>query len=272
MELKKLRIMTIGAHPDDCELCTGGTGLKYSALGHKVKFVYVTNGDAGHHIHSGRELAAIRASEVSNACAVGGFEHEIMNNHDGYLEESIDNRDNLIRIIREFKPDIIFTHRPNDYHTDHRNTALLVQDTAYLLMVPNICPDIPALDYSPIIMYVTDSFKKPTSFEPTVVVDIDEVFALKAKMVDCHKSQMYEWLPWIDRYLDSVPAGEAERLAWLAERTSKDDSAVANRFRGQLVARYNFEKGSKVKCAEAFELCEYGGVLTEDMIPVYFPF
>lgn len=272
MQNKKLRIMTVGAHPDDCEGSTGGTCLKYSALGHKVKYVYTTNGDAGHHIHSGRELAAIRASEASNACAVGSFESEIMSNHDGYLEASISNRDNLIRIIREFKPDIIFTHRLNDYHTDHRNTALLVQDTAYLLMVPNICPDSPALDYSPIIMYVADSFKKPTPFEPAVAVDIDDVLDSKAKMMGCHKSQVYEWLPWIDKYLDSVPADEAARNKWIAAKTAAEDGVVADRCRSLLEARYGVEKGSKVKCAEAFELSEYGGALTDDMIPVYFPF
>lgn len=272
MEPKQLKIMTIGAHPDDCELYTGGTCLKYSFLGHKVKFVYATNGDAGHQTHSGRELAAIRASEIVNACAVGGFEHEVMGNHDGYLEATISNRDNLIRIIREFKPDIIFTHRLNDYHTDHRNTAMLVQDTAYLLMVPNICPDAPALDYSPIIMFMADSFKKPNPFEPTVVVDIDNAFTSKAKMADCHKSQMYEWLPWIDHYLDSIPTGKAERLAWLTEKLEKEDAVVANRFRVQLEARYGAHTGTAVKCAEAFELSEYGGSLPEEMLSVYFPF
>jgi LmbE family N-acetylglucosaminyl deacetylase len=272
MKNKQLRIMPIGAHPDDCELYTGGTCLKFSALGHKVKFVYTTNGDAGHHIHSGRILAAIRASEAANACATGGFEHEIMNNHDGYLEATIQNRDNLIRIIREFRPDIIFTHRLNDYHTDHRNTALLVQDTAYLLMVPNICPDSPALDYSPIIMYMVDSFKKPNEFEPTVVVDIDDVYGKKIRMADCHKSQMYEWLPWIEGYAGLVPEGSMERLDWLAEKTSREDGVVAGKYRSQLVARYGIEAGSKVKCAEAFELSEYGGRLTEEMTHDYFPF
>lgn len=269
---KQLRIMTIGAHPDDCELFSGGTCLKYSSLGHKVKFVYTTNGDAGHHILGGHELAAVRASEVAAACAVGGFEHEIMNNHDGYLEASIRNRDQLIRIIRKFKPDIIFTHRPNDYHTDHRCTALLVQDSVFLLTVPNICPDTPALDYLPVIMYMEDSFKKPNEFEPKVVVGIDDIFSSKAKMADCHKSQMYEWLPWLGRYLESVPEGEAERLAWLTAKIAGEDAAVADRFRSQLAGRYGVQKGAGVKCAEAYELSEYGESISDEMMPVYFPF
>lgn len=272
MENKQLRIMTIGAHPDDCELGSGGTCLKYAALGHKVKFVYVTNGDAGHQTLSGRELAARRASEVKAACAEGGFEYEIMGNHDGYLEASIANRDNLIRIIREFKPDIIFTHRYNDYHTDHRNTSLLVQNTAYLLMVPNVCPDAPALKYNPIIMYLADNFNKPVPFEPTVVVGIDDVFQAKLKMVECHRSQVYEWLPWIDGYLDTLPADDAERLEWLKGKDIRMDADIAEKYNSQLAERYGNAKGSAFRYAEAYELSEYGGRLTKEMIPQYFPF
>ncbi len=267
-----LRIMTIGAHPDDCELTTGGTCLKYSALGHRVKYVYATNGDAGHHIHSGSVLAGIRAAEASLACGIGGFEHEIMDNHDGYLEASIQNRDSLIRIIRNFRPDLIFTHRTNDYHSDHRNTGLLVQDTAYLLMVPNVCPDTPALDYAPVMMYVSDGFRKPAPFEPSVVVAIDDVFMDKARMANCHKSQFYEWLPWIGRYADAIPSGKEVRFQWLTGQIEQLDSLEAKRFLTETASRYGNERASSIKCIEAFERSEYGGVLTDEMIPVYFPF
>lgn len=272
MKETQLRIMTIGAHPDDCELTTGGTCLKYSALGHKIKFVYATNGDAGHQTLGGAVLAGIRAAEASQACSIGGFEYEIMDNHDGYLEANIRNRDNLIRIIRRFRPDLIFTHRTNDYHTDHRNTGLLVQDTAYLLMVPNVCPDTPALDYAPIMMYVADGFLKPAPFQPAVVVDVGDVFNEKVRMADCHKSQFYEWLPWIGRYQGSVPAGDEDRFKWLAGEVSKFDSPTAKRFQTEIIARYGKEQASAVKYVEAFERSEYGGVLTDEMIPAYFPF
>jgi LmbE family N-acetylglucosaminyl deacetylase len=270
MKESRLRIMAIGAHPDDCEVTTGGTCLKYSALGHKVKFVYATNGDAGHHVHSGAVLAGIRAAEASQACGVGGFEHEIMDNHDGYLEANIRNRDNLIRIIRKFRPDLIFTHRTNDYHSDHRNTGLLVQDTAYLLMVPNVCPDTPALDYAPIMMYMPDHFRKPAPFEPTVVVDIDDVFAEKVRMAGCHKSQFYEWLPWIGRHMDSVPSGEGDRFIWLTGKLAAYSLPV-KQYQAEIISRYGEERAATVKCIEAFERSEYGGILTDEMIPDYFP-
>jgi len=272
MQKKQLRILTVGAHPDDCELCTGGISIKYRSLGHVVKNLYTTNGDAGHHILSGKKLADIRAEEARNACAVAGIECEIMDNHDGYLEATIENREKMIRIIRKFRPDIIFTHRLYDYHPDHRHTAMLVQDASFLVRVPNICPDVPALDYSPIVMFIKDGFKKPNAFEPDIVVGIDDVIETKVKMIHCHKSQMYEWLPWLDGYEDAIPAGESERFKWLTAKVCKADGRVADRFRSRLIERYGEEKGSGIKYAEAFELSEYGGDLPEDQIPVYFPF
>jgi len=271
MEARQMRIMTIGAHPDDCELTTGGTCMLYAALGHQVKYVYATNGDAGHQRLSGEELASVRAAEVSNGCAIGGFDYEIMENHDGYLDAGIKNRDSLIRIIRQFRPDLIFTHRTNDYHTDHRCTGQLVQDVSYLLMVPNICPDVPALDYSPIVMQVADGFTKPIPFEATVAVSIDSVFERKMLMVACHRSQFFEWLPWIGRYESEVPLDEAARFVWLSGQIGKWDASLANRVRLCLQARYG-DQFEMIRYAEAFERSEYGGILTDEMLQVYFPF
>ncbi|HOJ11999.1 MAG TPA: PIG-L family deacetylase [Clostridiales bacterium] len=272
MQNKQLRILTIGAHPDDCELTTGGICTKYKRQGHVVKYVYTTNGNAGHHKMAGEKLAEVRAEEIRNACAIAGFEYEIMNNDDGYLESSVCNRDNLIRIIRKFQPDIVFTHRPNDYHPDHRHTAILLQDASFLIRVPLICPDTPALSYSPVIMYMADSFKKPMPFEPCVVVSIDDAIETKIKILDCHKSQFYEWLPWLDGYTEEIPASGRERIEWLTSSQISRDNEIAERFRSELVKRYGKEKGLKIKCAEAFELSEYGRELKRDEIQAYFPF
>ncbi|HHV95700.1 MAG TPA: PIG-L family deacetylase [Clostridiaceae bacterium] len=272
MQKDKLRIMVLGAHPDDCELTTGGTCVKYRKLGHVVKYVYTTNGNAGHHKLSKEEIAKVRALEVKAACEVAGFEYEIMDNNDGYLEADITNRDKLIRIIRKFQPDIIFAPRLNDYHTDHRRTSILLQDASYLLMVPHVCPDVPPLRYCPVIMYVADDFNKPVPFEPTIVVDIDDVFETKMKILDCHKSQFYEWLPWVDNYENEVPADKSKRLQWLSEKRGAYYSLLADKYRHKLIERYGEEKGSKVKYIEAFEISEYGAQPTREQLSGYFPF
>ncbi len=268
---KPLRILVFGAHPDDCDVKAGGVAVKYAALDHQVRFVSVTNGDAGHHEIGGVELARRRRAESEAAGAIAGIEYHVMDNHDGELEPTLENRKKIIRMIRTYTPDLILTHRPNDYHPDHRYTSVLVQDSAYMVTVPNICTDIPALSHNPVIAYLSDTFEKPYPFSPDVVVDIDDVVDKKIDMLHCHTSQMYEWLPYNAGRLDEVPETPQDRRKWLEHRTARFES-VANRYRDLLITRYGEERGSKVKYAEAFESCEYGSPLTEDNIPVLFPF
>ena len=191
-----LKIIVFGAHPDDCDIKAGGIAIKYANLGHEVKFVSVTNGDAGHHEIGGVELARRRRAEAQAAGAVAGIEYHVLDNHDGELEPTLENRKKIIRQIRNYTPDLILTHRPNDYHPDHRYTSILVQDSAYMVTVPNICTDTPALSYNPVIAYLSDNFQKPQPFSPDVVIAIDEVIEKKIDMLHCHTSQMYEWLPF----------------------------------------------------------------------------
>lgn len=272
MEDKKLRILVIGAHPDDCEFRVGGTAIKYRKLGHAVKFISVTNGDTGHYEMGGAQLAKRRANETKSACAMVGIENEVLDIHNNGLESDIATRERIICIIREFRPDIIITHRLNDYHPDHRRTSMLVQDSSYAVRIPNVCPLTPYLTYTPIIIYMQDSFKKPTPFSPEIVVDIDDSIDTKVKMLNFHKSQVYEWLPWMDGVLDQVPQGEEERIKWLHDRLYLREGYVAGRFNDKLAELYGQEHAKNVRCAEAFEVSEYGAKLPDEKIPYYFPF
>ena len=273
---KVLNILVIGAHPDDCDFAAGGVAALYSRLGHRVKFVSATNGCSGHHEIGGVELALRRHGETRGVLnTLGLVDYEVLDNTDGELEPTLANRKRIIRAIREFEPDLILTHRPNDYHPDHRYTALLVQDAAYMVVVPNVLPLTTPLQSNPVIAYVADTFQKPYPFAPDVVVSIDEVIEQKVEALHCHTSQMYEWLPYVD-HLDyhkgDVPSGESERKAWLARRYLPRFEDIANRYRGLLVKLYGPGRGNKVRYAEAFEGCEYGSRLTADLIPVLLPF
>ncbi|HEX5322308.1 MAG TPA: PIG-L family deacetylase, partial [Capsulimonadaceae bacterium] len=154
-------LLIIGAHPDDCEARAGGLAAKYRKLGQAVKFVSVTNGDAGHHQMGGSELAARRLREARRVAEEFGIEYDIWDIPDGRLIADLATRDRVIREIRAFRPDLVITHRPNDYHPDHRATGTLVMDASYLIRVPNICPDIPDLRHTPVILYLQDFFTKP---------------------------------------------------------------------------------------------------------------
>jgi len=266
------RIMVIGAHPDDCEIKCGGTAALWAKAGFAVRFVSATNGGTGHHAIGGIELVQRRIAEAAAAAKVIGIESQIMEFTNGDLEPTLANRKVFMKVIRDFKPDLILTHRPNDYHPDHRYTSQLVQDSAYVLTVPNNLPTTPALRDNPIIAYLSDTFQKPIPFQPDVVVGIDAVLETKVDMLHCHVSQFYEWLPYNQRKEHEVPSENRARREWLKQQRIPFDRDCADRYRSKLVELYGPEKGGAFKYAEAFEVCEYGSPLTEEKRRALFPF
>ncbi len=267
-----LRIIVFGAHPDDCELDAGGTAARWAKLGHKVKFVSTTNGDIGHHELAGAILARRRLAEVQACAKILGITTEVLDIHDGELLPSLENRRTITRKIREWKADIVIAHRPNDYHPDHRYTGILVQDAAFMVIVPSFCPDVPALRKNPVFLYSEDGFKKPAPFEPDVVVPIDSTFKEKVAAIDALGSQFYEWNPWLFGELDQVPKGKEERLTWTRDRAAKRYGATAEKFRAKLIEELGESKGRAVKAAEAFEVCEYGSQPGKEELRKLFPF
>jgi LmbE family N-acetylglucosaminyl deacetylase len=270
----KLRIIAFGAHPDDCEFKVGGTAAKWAALGHHVKFVSVTNGDIGHWRTAGAPLAKRRTAEVEEAARRLGVTTEVLDIHDGELMPTLENRKKITRLIREWKADVVFSHRPNDYHPDHRYTAVLVQDTAYMVGVPFFCPDTPPLKRNPVFLYYSDGFQKPGPFTADVAVAIDDVIEKKIDAADALVSQVYEGGAMgseetlKQRHADDPVA----RRAWLGERRKIGDSRAAERYRDALVKWYGPEKAGAVKYAEAFEICEYGRRPSPEQIRQLFPF
>jgi len=267
-----LRIIVFGAHPDDCELEAGGTAARWSRLGFKVKFVSVTNGDIGHYQMAGAILARRRTDEVKKCAEILGIETEVLDIHDGELLPTLENRRIITRKIREWRADVVIAHRPNDYHPDHRYTGVLVQDAAFMVIVPSFCPDVPALRRNPVFLYTEDDFKKPNPFAPDVVVPIDPVFDLKVACIDALESQFYEWNPWLFSYLAEVPKDKAGRLEWTRGRAAKRYAALAERFRPKLIELLGAEKGKAVKYAESFEICEYGSQPSRQELMRIFPF
>src|SRR2546425_7244320 len=172
---RRLRLLIIGAHPDDADFHAGGTAALYRRAGHEVSMVSLTNGAAGHQTLRGEELVQRRRQEAQAAGAVIGDGYDVLENHDGELLTTLEIRQQVIRLIRSFRPDLVLTHRPNDYHPDHRYTSTLVQDAAYMVTVPPIVPDAPPLSRNPVIAYLPDDFQKPYPFQPGVVVDVGSV-------------------------------------------------------------------------------------------------
>ncbi len=252
----RLRIIAIGAHPDDCDIKFGGTASKLAKAGHAVKFLSVTNGDAGHQGQGGGMLAMRRYQETQeSARRLGIAEYEVLDNHDGELLPSVEVRKQVIRAIRRWNADVVIAPRPNDYHPDHRYTGVLVQDAAYMVVVPNVAPDTPPLRKNPVFIYYQDGFQRPNAFRPDVVVAIDDVWETKVSALDAHTSQFYEWLPWVDGRLAEVPKEPAARRKWLAQMRIQPLTPAV---RASLEKRYGAERAAQVRYTESFELCEYG--------------
>ncbi|HEX5867273.1 MAG TPA: PIG-L family deacetylase, partial [Beijerinckiaceae bacterium] len=108
---RPLRIIAFGAHPDDAELKASGVAALWAAAGHKVKFVSMTNGDVGHFEQAGGPLAKRRKAEVAECAKILGIETAVLDIHDGELVPSLENRQKVARLIREWQADIVMGHR-----------------------------------------------------------------------------------------------------------------------------------------------------------------
>jgi LmbE family N-acetylglucosaminyl deacetylase len=271
----KLRIIAFGAHPDDCELREGGAAAKWAALGHHVKFVSVTNGDIGHWAMAGGPLAMRRKKEVVETSKILGIDHEVLDIHDGELMVTMENRRTICRLIREYKADLVISHRPNDYHPDHRYVGVLVMDAAYMVTVPFFCPDTPYLTKNPVFLFSEDSFQRPNPFTADIAVAIDDVIEKKLASVEALHSQFFEG--GANGNAGMVPdMADADKVAArrkaVREQFSKRFAATATRFRGPLEGYYGKDEAAKVGFAEAFEICEYGRRPAPEEIRKLFPF
>ena len=265
------RLLILGAHPDDAEFHAGGLAAMYRQLDRPVKLVSVTDGAAGHHERSPAELIPLRRAEAAAAGAVIGAAYETWDFPDGSLEPSLDVRHRIIREIREFQPDLVLTHRTCDYHPDHRSVGQCVQDASYMVTVPHVVPDVPALRKDPVVAYLPDLFTRPAPMRTDVIVDVAEHMPTVAKMLACHRSQVFEWLAYHEGILQTVPNDEGEKLAWVQSWAARHFRLRADRHREELVARCGDVRGREIEFIEMFEISEYAQQPDADLIRLLFP-
>ncbi|MBI3881473.1 MAG: PIG-L family deacetylase [Verrucomicrobia bacterium] len=269
----KLRIICFGAHPDDCELPAGGVGALWAARGHHVKFVATTSGDIGHWREAGGPLAIRRTKEVQETSRLLGTHVEVLDNHDGELEPTLENRKKITRLIREWKADLVLAPRPNDYHPDHRYTGVLVQDAAFMVAVPFFVPEVPPLKNNPVFMYYPDRFQKPQPSHPDIAINIDPVIELKLDALAVMESQFFEGGALGHAgLLPKTPEQRPKRAAEVRAGHRARFLALADKYRGVLGDFYGADAAAKVKHAECFEICEYGRQPTKEELKKLFPF
>ncbi|MBR3942042.1 MAG: PIG-L family deacetylase [Clostridia bacterium] len=193
-----MRILSVMCHPDDMELQCGGTLLKYKQQGHDVIACNVANGNMGHLVIMPDELREIRLKEAQNACKIAGFEHITADIGDLAVNSADPKQiEKMVRIIRYANPDVIITHDPNDYHSDHVETSKLLFNSAYSATCPHFMPELGEVAGVMPIYYADTS--AGVNFIPAEYVDITDVVETKIEMMKCHKSQL-DWLLEHDGY------------------------------------------------------------------------
>lgn len=256
--MEQYRFLMVGAHPDDMELRCGGVAQRLRQQGHRVRFLSMTDGSAGHHQMSREALALRRKAEAEAAARLLDIEYRIMPIPDGCLEPTLAAREMLIREIRAFAPHVIITHRTADYHPDHRACGQLVMDSSYLVNVPLVCPDAPCSMITPVILSAWDPFTRPLPFRPSVIVPVDEMLERKKDGVLCHVSQFYEWLPYIEGWDEVSAAPDSEtKTVRLRERLNEWLCGEAELYKELMP--------EGVHCAETFEWNEYGAPLSDEL-------
>lgn len=258
----KLRIICFGGHPDDCELQAGGASIFWSRAGHHVAMVSTTNGELGHWETSGGAVGKRRYNEIQKAAEILGVEKSVVwDNHCSELEPTLENRKKMIRDIRRWRADIVMAHRLYDYNVDHRYTGTLMIDSAFSVEVPMLCTDTPPLETSPLFLFYFDLFTRPCAFRPDIVIAIDDVVEQKIDALATMESQFVDGgaLGYLDPRRSSKDPKVREELHKEHREIRRNQYAArADFLRDRLVSIYGEPVGSKVKYAEAFEICEYG--------------
>ncbi len=214
-----MRVLAVGAHPDDLEILCGGTLARFVQEGHEVVMCNATLGNRGSFEHSSEEIAAIRLREARRAAEIAGADHMTLGFTDGEVDAGDKGqRTAVVDLVREVRPDLIVTHAPGDYMSDHNETSQLVFDCSFHATLPLLETRRPWHDtVTPI--YFMDTVMG-LGFQPAEYVDVSATIETKVAMLEAHESQ----LTWL-RDHDGIDVVEQMR--------------AATRFRGlQCRARY----------------------------------
>lgn len=258
MSKQRLRVLSIGAHPDDADTSAGGLLNKLYRKGWEVRLLSLTDGSAGTYRKElgGQELALMRRAEAAHSGAMLNARYDVLDHPDGRLEATLESREELIRYIRRFQPDLILTNRLNDYHADHRNTSQLVQDASFLLTVPCVCADTPCLEHMPVVLYWHDSFQKPYPFQADVIVPIDDTLENLVQHACCHESQYFDWMYWPD-HTERCGWPREKQIAHLRDRYDRLFARFRQEYDAEVQAHFGTEAGS-IGHVEVYEISEYG--------------
>lgn len=269
--MEPIRLMVVAAHPDEADMYVGGAAALFAKAGAKVKFLSLTNGDAGHYEIGGVELARRRWQEAQSAAQCLGIdEYEVLNEHDGELYPVLAVRNQVIERIRRWKPDILIGFHPDGWGSpDNRNAGRVLVDAAGFAGVANILPIIPALkiptlclwmwDYATIHLHVHD-----------IAIDVTGSIEKKLLACDAHATQFYENAPWSRGILNEVPTDWEEKRAFILKYWPEFMYTQESQ-RPSLAKWYGADQSQRIQFSKTFQIAPYGYQPDEAAIRRLFP-
>ena len=258
----RLKVMVIFAHPDEGEIYTGGITALFTKMGHQVKFMSLTNGDAGHYSMKPADLAKMRYQEAMESKGILSLgDYEVLDYHDQQLKNTKEVQDKVIKSIQDWNADIVFTYYPaKGGHTDNMTAGYIVRDAAPRLQMAKM----------PVFVYIRDYHTIKFSYIPDFAVDIDSVWSTKLAACTVQRSQVMDAIPHSMGILEEVRA-HPEKQKELIYQNTYPFSSVTNINRPALEKWYGTEAASKIKYAEAFEIAEFGRQVSDAEMNTLFP-
>jgi LmbE family N-acetylglucosaminyl deacetylase len=269
--MSKLRVMVVAAHPDEADMYAGGTAALFAEMGAAVKFLSLTNGDAGHHEIGGMQLARRRWNEAQKAARCLGIdEYEVLNEHDGELFPTKANRDQVIERIRKWEPDILIGFNPEGYgHWDNRNAGKILAYAIPFAGLPAILPTIPEIKKDILCLWMWD-FATIDRHKHDIAIDVTPTIEKKLLACDAHATQFYEFAPHERGFIDEVPKVLEEKRSFILRYWPQFMYAQESQ-RDGLAKWYGAEKSEKIEYAETFQIAPYGFHPTDEEIRKLLP-
>lgn len=271
-EGKKMRVIIIGAHPDEADMYAGGTAARFAEMGHEVKMVSLTNGDSGHFEMERFALAARRYQEAQEAARrLGVLEYDVLDTHDSELMSTLDTRKRVMKLIREWNADLVISLHPDGGgHPDNRAAGQAVDDAMAFVTNRYALPGVAPLEKRPIHLYMIDYITMRVH-RHDVVIDIGSTIEKKLLACDANASQFYEASARQYCPLDQVPTTwENGRRGFILEHWADTIYALPE-MRERLAEFYGSEQAEKVEFAETFQFSHDSEIPDIDKIREIFP-
>lgn len=178
-------ILAIFAHPDDLELCVGGTMLKMKSLGYRTGALDVTAGEMGT-----RGTVEGRAKEAQAAARILGLDvRDNLGLPDGHVFVTDTERTAMVRVLRRLKPKVVLTHQLDDPHPDHHHIAQLVRQSSRLASIKRYDEET-GDQKTPVPAVAHNIFSRRV--QPSFIVDISDFLDQKMAAIRAHGSQFYD--------------------------------------------------------------------------------